>query len=69
MPREQWLIVCTDLHAAFGFYGSERDAEYQAVAMTAQGMHEQGCVFQPIPLTVINKTKEEASEYNGGQYL
>ena len=67
MSKEQWLIVCTDLHMAFGFFESERDAEYQSIAMTASRMHEEGCVFQPIPLTIVNKVEEEAKSY--GQYL
>lgn len=68
--KEQWCIVCTDLHMCFGFFETERDAEYQAITMTAQGMHEQGCVFQPIPLTIVNKVKEEEVEYvRPGQYL
>jgi len=43
---ETWIVVCTELHAALGPYGSAEEALEQAKAMS----EKDSCVYVPVAL-------------------
>ena len=66
--KEQWIVVCTETHAAFGTFDSEREAEIEAISMSVAGLDGRGCEFVPVPFTVTHKPKGAEREHPG-QYL
>ena len=54
--QEIWCIVCTELHAAFGLFRTEKAATLAAVNFTTHD--KEGCVYMPVQmmsnLTVMN---------------
>lgn len=57
----EWIVVCHDLHVAFGPFESQRHAEMLALKSTIISM-ERGtdCVFESVPL--VKKGDPEAAE-------
>lgn len=59
MP-EMWIVVCTDLHAAFGIFVDEEAATLAAAKTTATDT--QGCIYMPVSLAMLGKGEDVRQE-------